>query len=706
MKNYKLFLVSSIVITLLMGSIVIVYAVPPDQPSSFYGEIHFVAGDGEPSVGDTIEAYVPGAATFVAQVSIAEYGADLVYSIRVPADDPDTTTVVEGGTEGGLVTFMISTRVVATGTWHKGTNVNLDIHPPKANAGGPYVAMVTETVSLSGSAEDFSTTDTFSYAWDLDNDGTYNDSTNQNPDHTFDTIGTKTIGLKVTDSQDGEGTAATDVVVVDISGLTGQVYDGTSKSVTVTGVETPYTYNVTYDDLTTLPVNAGSYSVDVEILNDTTLVGTITKTMLIDQKEASVTPNADSKTYGDSDPTFDGSLTGFIGSDGVEVTYSREIGETVLGSPYTISATLEATTGDLSNYNIFYSTALFTINAKAASVTPIAASKTYGESDPPFIGTLTGFIESDGVEATYSRTSGETVSGSYTISATLSPTGVLSNYTITYNTAYFTINLRPITVQADDKSKAFGEDDPPLTYSIASGGSLAFTDDFSGALVRDPGEAVGTYPILKGTLALNDNYNMTFLNGTFTITNLSHSVYLVAGWNLVSLNIQPVDTSIESVLDDIDGSYDLVYAWDATGASSESGNWLIYDPAQGFSNTLTALDKSMGFWIKMNSADTLNFNGIYSDTTDIDLLTGASGASSGWNLVGFPSSSTAAPADSFAEIVDDLGLVFEYDASNATNPWKVYDPSVPAYVSDLDTLRPDFGYWVFVDAGVTWTVTY
>ena len=42
--------------------------------------------------------------------------------------------------------------------------------------------------------------------------------------------------------------------------------------------------------------------------------------------------------------------------------------------------------------------------------------------------------------ATYSRTAGETVAGSpYTISATLSPAGVLSNYNITYNTANFTI---------------------------------------------------------------------------------------------------------------------------------------------------------------------------------------------------------------------------------------------------------------------------
>ena len=69
-------------------------------------------------------------------------------------------------------------------------------------------------------------------------------------------------------------------------------------------------------------------------------------------------------------------------------------------------------------------------------MTPNAASKTYGDADPAFTGTLTGFLAADGVTATYSRTAGETVAGGpYTISATLSPAAVLGNYTITYNTA-------------------------------------------------------------------------------------------------------------------------------------------------------------------------------------------------------------------------------------------------------------------------------
>src|SRR5439155_1641605 len=148
-----------------------------------------------------------------------------------------------------------------------------------------------------------------------------------------------------------------------------------------------------------------------------------------------------------------GTLTGFLGADGVSASYSRTAGETVADSPYTISATLSPA-GVLGNYDITYNTAEFTINRKTASVTPNVASKTYGDADPALTGTLTGFLGADGVSATYSRTAGETVPDSpYTISATLSPAGVLGNYDIKYNTANLTINKKTTSGTHDATSK-------------------------------------------------------------------------------------------------------------------------------------------------------------------------------------------------------------------------------------------------------------
>src|SRR5204863_283347 len=127
-------------------------------------------------------------------------------------------------------------------------------------------------------------------------------------------------------------------------------------------------------------------------------------------------------------------------------TYTRVAGESVVGGPYTISATLSPT-AVLANYAITFNTAAFTITAKAASVTPAAASKSYGAVDPALTGTLTGLVAGDAVTATYTRAAGETVvGGPYTISATLSPAAALANYTIASNTATFTITAKTASV--------------------------------------------------------------------------------------------------------------------------------------------------------------------------------------------------------------------------------------------------------------------
>ena len=88
-------------------------------------------------------------------------------------------------------------------------------------------------------------------------------------------------------------------------------------------------------------------------------------------------------------------------------SYSRTAGETVAAALH-ISATLSPA-GVLGNYDITYNTAGFTIDTKAASVTPNAASKTYGDADPALDRHARGFLAADGVTASYSRTAGETV---------------------------------------------------------------------------------------------------------------------------------------------------------------------------------------------------------------------------------------------------------------------------------------------------------
>ena len=237
-------------------------------------------------------------------------------------------------------------------------------------------------------------------------------------------------------------------------------------------------------------------------------------TLTITKATALVAPNAASKVYGSADPTLAGVLSGFVAGDGVTASYNRTSGETV--GKYVISATLSPA-GALANYDVTYDMAIFEIRKKTASVTPHGGSKIYGSADPTFTGTLSGFLVGDGVTATYSRTSGEAV-GTYSISATLSPAGALTNYDVTRETASFTITPATLNVTAVGQAKLYGSPDSSLTYEVSG---LQFNDTIAlvltGALTRDPGERVGSYVIRRGTLTANGNYIINFTNGTLTI---------------------------------------------------------------------------------------------------------------------------------------------------------------------------------------------
>jgi hypothetical protein len=155
------------------------------------------------------------------------------------------------------------------------------------------------------------------------------------------------------------------------------------------------------------------------------------------------------------------------------------------------------------------------VSQRNITVTADAQSKVYGESDPALTYQITSgsLVGGDGFTGAPTRVTGEAV-GTYAIQqGTLA---LNSNYNLTYVEANLSITVRPTTVTADAQSRAYSDFDPALTYQITSG-SLVFGDTFSGLPSRVAGVAVGTYAIQQGTLALNSNYYLTFVEGILTI---------------------------------------------------------------------------------------------------------------------------------------------------------------------------------------------
>jgi hypothetical protein len=103
-------------------------------------------------------------------------------------------------------------------------------------------------------------------------------------------------------------------------------------------------------------------------------------------------------------------------------------------------------------------------------------------------------------------------------------------YAITLVPADFVIIKRPITITADYQEKIEGDPDPELTWRVTSG-SLVDPDTIIGELMREPGEEVGLYRILIGSLGIEDgnngeNYDLRFEEGTFNILTGIVNIYL------------------------------------------------------------------------------------------------------------------------------------------------------------------------------------
>ena len=176
-------------------------------------------------------------------------------------------------------------------------------------------------------------------------------------------------------------------------------------------------------------------------------------TLTVSKKSATVVANAKSKTYGDVNPVLDAVVSGTVNGDPLNYTLTTTALQFSNVGDYPITVTL----GSNPNYSITSTNALLSIGQKSASVIPDALSKYCGQSDPvSFTGTTTGFLVSDNIIATYSRSSGEST-GIYTISASLSPSTALSNYNITYNTADFTIiGITNVDASASSSPVALG----------------------------------------------------------------------------------------------------------------------------------------------------------------------------------------------------------------------------------------------------------
>ena len=297
-------------------------------------------------------------------------------------------------------------------------------------------------------------------------------------------------------------------------------YGETAKTPSVTGntgnAAVSYTYATkgSTDFSATMPSNAGDYTVKAVIpAIDIYTAGEATKDFTISQKALTITADAKTKVYGTEDPELTYQVEGLIEGESLTGALTRAEGEDV-GKYAIMQGTLAAS----DNYSVTFTADTLTITA--ATLADIEAQGYSGTYDGK-AHTITVSIP-EGASIMYG-----TADGSYDKETAPSYTNAgesmvyyqvtKANYNSVRDSATVTISQKALTITADAKTKVYGTEDPELTYQVDG---LIEGENLTGALTRAEGEEVGKYAITQGTLAASDNYSVTFIGDTLTITAL------------------------------------------------------------------------------------------------------------------------------------------------------------------------------------------
>ena len=217
-------------------------------------------------------------------------------------------------------------------------------------------------------------------------------------------------------------------------------------------------------------------------------------------------------------------------------------------APWTITPSSPIGSG-LSNYAITYDIGTLTISPKDLTITADNKSRSYGDVNPAFTYTISGFAPGDFLDSSkltglpsISTTAGPK-SGAGVYAITITDYGNLQ-YTDTKNVNYafantiqllvggeLTIQMVPLTIIAESQTQVYGAVNPSLTYtftgfvngdtvtSVYLGNNPILTGTPSVSTIATTTSPVGSYPITVkiGSLWSSD-YTFALVSGTLTVT--------------------------------------------------------------------------------------------------------------------------------------------------------------------------------------------
>ena len=302
-------------------------------------------------------------------------------------------------------------------------------------------------------------------------------------------------------------------------------YTGQSPTTTWANNMDGYTATLT---MPTLRKDVGSY---VEYIPVTFTNGTesfsadVAYRYTITPVELTVRVNDASRVYGDDNPAFSITYSGFINGDNESVITTKPTATTTATPTSNVGIyPISISGGVAQNYTLKYETGTLTITKAALEVSVNNATKLYGSENPAFTLNYSGLKNNETKPSwekspTFSTAADKNSDvGSYQVSVDCSAT----NYSITKNNpGTLTITPATLTIKANNASRLYFDADPEYTY-VATGFLNGDTDASFTQTPKFKTDAtltsnVGTYTITPYG-AESKNYNINYDTGNLTIT--------------------------------------------------------------------------------------------------------------------------------------------------------------------------------------------
>ena len=278
----------------------------------------------------------------------------------------------------------------------------------------------------------------------------------------------------------------------------------------------------------TLNTNAGFYKAIVPVTftkGDVSFTAIIPYEYTIKQASLSVKANNSSREYGEENPVFSCSYSGFVNGENENVIKIKPTMSTTANKLSDVgNYPINVNGGEAANYSFIYFPGVLTVTKAPLTVRVNDASRQYGADNPQFTAVYSDLKNGETAPKWSSelklKTSATKTSdvGEYEITAT----GVPANYELSsVIPGKLTITQAPLVIKAIDATRKYFEAEPAFDY-FCSG---FLNDDDKQVLTKAPTlttEAIRTSNVGKYKITPNNaevkNYAISYEEGELTIT--------------------------------------------------------------------------------------------------------------------------------------------------------------------------------------------